>query len=387
MAKKPPPPPEPSSSGRFATFVLLAILAAAAAAIARARFIQVVSLKNGEMLLSRYPLKEERWDHPRLQLLRRREKLDQVVAAGRTQLEKIVLLRKWAHDQWKESTTFYYPPWDAVEILDLARKERNYGFCAQYAIVFLQAARSLGLHARYVDLGHFLTAVWSDEHDKWLIMDPNNDWHYERDGRPMKGIELNRASWAKNPGIIYKVDSKGGRTPVTEQELSLFRNYSIILRNDQLSEPETISVNGKVHKLVHEADFHKYPVLGRDQIGYGDMFLAWRAEGVDNPPTTKLTSDDPDDFRMIYNQTLIYVGTSNPEKGLLKLKLVAEQTPDFATFQFRTPQTDWADCNADVAWLLMPGINGMSARVKTTNGWTGPPAELKVFYKKNWLGI
>ena len=133
--------------------------------------------------------------------------------------EKIVLLRKWAHSQWKAGPSFYYPPWDAVEILDLARQHHNYGFCAQYGIVFLQACQSLGLHARYVDLpGHFVVGVWSDDYNKWVIMDPYNDIHFEQDGIPMKGRDICTAYW-KNVKNIYKVDSSYKKTKADSHRL------------------------------------------------------------------------------------------------------------------------------------------------------------------------
>ena len=112
----------------------------------------------------------------------------QVTAPGKSEFEKIVLLRKWVRDQWEGTSNFYYPPWDAVEILDLARKHGNSPFCAQYGIVFLQCCISLGIPARYVDLpGHFVVEVWSNEYNRWVLMDPTHDIHYEKKGIPVKG--------------------------------------------------------------------------------------------------------------------------------------------------------------------------------------------------------
>ena len=125
-------------------FVSVAILAVFIF-FAQSNFILITSLKNGEYSLGRYVFQEEDFSHPRLKLLRSREHLDEVVSSGKTQFDKIVLLRNWASKQWKAGSCFYYPPFDAVEILDLARKNKNYGFCAQYAVVFLQACQSLGI--------------------------------------------------------------------------------------------------------------------------------------------------------------------------------------------------------------------------------------------------
>ena len=133
----------------------------------------VTGEENGRWLTSTYRLSEDVPTNPRLELLRRREKLDDVIAPGKTQFEKLVLLRRWVHSQWTYSgDPFYYPAWDGVEILDLARKIGNKGFCAQYAVLYLQACQSLGLHARYVELpGHFIVGVWSDDYDRWVLMD------------------------------------------------------------------------------------------------------------------------------------------------------------------------------------------------------------------------
>src|SRR2546425_4815526 len=120
--------------------------------VAQSEIVLVTSEHNGEFGVSSYTLREDDFNHPRLRLLRSREKLDEVVSTAETQFETIVLLRAWTRRQWDPGRRFYYPPWDAVEILDLARKYGNGGFCAQYAIVFLQACQSLAIHARYVDL-------------------------------------------------------------------------------------------------------------------------------------------------------------------------------------------------------------------------------------------
>ena len=194
---------------------------------AQTEILLVTSEHNGEFPASSYALREDDFHHPRLRLLRSREKLDDVVSTAKTQFEKVVLLRGWVHRQWKIGAAFYYPPWDAVEILDLARKHDNRGFCAQYAIVFLQACQSMGIHARYVDLpGHFVVAVWSDDFNRWVVMDPTNDLHYERDGAPMRGRDLNRAYWTGDHRELVSVDSDGRRKAVGRDDLSNYRLYS-----------------------------------------------------------------------------------------------------------------------------------------------------------------
>src|SRR5258705_550633 len=175
--------------------------------VAQSEIVLVTSEQNGEIAVTSRALREDDFRNARLQLLRSRERLDEVVSAARTQFEAIVLLRAWARRQWEPGGTFYYPPWDAVEILDLARKYDNRGFCAQYAVLLLQACQSMGIHARYVDLpGHFVVAAWSDDFDRWVVMDPTNDISYEKDGVPMRGRDLYRAYWRDDIGGLVELD-------------------------------------------------------------------------------------------------------------------------------------------------------------------------------------
>ena len=86
--------------------------------IAQANFIYVLEVKNGDLSGAMYPLIEENWNNPRLLQLGLDERLLRVVSDGGTEFEKIYLLRKWVHKQWKgETAAFYYPAWDAAEIL------------------------------------------------------------------------------------------------------------------------------------------------------------------------------------------------------------------------------------------------------------------------------
>src|SRR5262249_42047821 len=59
---------------------------------------------------------------PRVKLLRERYKLDQVIAAGKTEMEQLMLLRYWVRNQWHTAwgshPAQWMPPWDALIILE-----------------------------------------------------------------------------------------------------------------------------------------------------------------------------------------------------------------------------------------------------------------------------
>jgi hypothetical protein len=365
--------------------ILLLVLVAALCVYAPLSSIQVLPLKNGRIATTSYTMQEDPWHHPRLRRLRQREGLDGVVAPGKTQFEKIVLLRRWARRQWEAGPTpFYYPAWDALEILDLARNHRNRAFCAQYAVLFLQTCRSMGLHARYLDRGHFIASVWSDEHNRWVVMDPTNDLHYEWKGVPLGDLDIIRAARDGTAKGIEVVGPEGARKPITLEELAPFRALSVCLLNDQLTNPAVVVQNGKSRVLATEADYRRYPVVGKDEVGYGNFCLAWRERDEPSAPN-RPASSDRDDFIQALNQTIIFVSDSSSPQSLVKLRLFTETAPEFQAFVGGPEGEAPADLTQKIVWNLRPGFNTFTARVKTSTGWLGPESKVKVFYKPSWI--
>ena len=352
--------------------------------IAQSEIVLVTAEENGEFATSNYVLAEEDFRNPRLIELREREKFDELLAGAPRQFEAAVRLRAWTHRQWEVGTSFHYPPWDAVEILDLVRRHDNRGFCAQYAIVLLQACQAMGIHARYVDLpGHFVVAIWSDDFDRWVLMDPMHDLHYEKDGLPMRGRDLHRAYEDRDLSGIEQVDSVGRRQAVTLEDLAAFRLYSIDTAANQLSQPVEVRINGAWKTLRHADDYRTYPRVGRDQLVIESEFLAWRSAEAAAAFPQRPESRDSDDFRYAMNQTIVLLANSRVRQRILKLALLHQNTPTFARFQVRSEAgPGWVPAPGEtMKWLLQPGKNEIQARVETRDGWTGPSSTLRLYYK------
>jgi len=352
--------------------------------VAQSEIVLVTAEDNGEFATSSYVLAEDDFQHPRLRLLRARERLDELIGGTPRQFEAAVRLRAWTHRQWAPGTEFHYPPWDAVEILDLARRHDNRGFCAQYAVVFLQACQAMGIHARYVDLpGHFVVAIWSDDFDRWVLMDPMQDLHYEREGAPLRGRDLYRAFQLHDPAGIQQVDSAGHRRDVTLDDLSHFRLYSIDTAANQLSEPVQVRINGAWTTLRHADDYLAYPRVGHDQLVIESEFLAWRTADAAESFPERPESVDADDFRYAMNQTIILLANARLSRQILKVALLRQNSPTFARFQVRSEASpDWVPSPGDtVKWVLHPGKNEIQARIETRDGWKGPSSTLRLYYK------
>lgn len=358
-------------------------------ASARLAFITIVHQDNGQPLTAIYTLSEDSFLHPRLQQLRRRENLGRCITSGATQFDKIILLRKWVHQQWQTKMPFYYPPWDAVEILDLSRQHHNNGFCAQYAIVFLQACQSMGIHARYLDMpGHFAAEVWSDDYNQWVFMDPTEDVHYEKNGAPLDSSDLCSAYWNHREDGIWKVGSDKRRVKVVRADLEKLRQCALSSKADQLTHPLTILMNGVTRLLKHEADYHRYPLFGRDKFEYMLPELTPKISGAKEEFTGRQKSDDRENFSYRFNQALLFIVKRKATEGLVKVILHPENSPTFENFLLRTDQSNWEALNSsEFFWRLKPGLNHLSVRIRTRFGWLGPVSSATVFYKPNLFAL
>jgi len=387
---KQPQQPQPSALkvffGRHKKVVSGVIILAAALFVSQVSFIIPIKTDNGNFFIANYDVAEEDFDHPKLRLLRQREHLDEVIRPGETQFDKLVLLRKWTRKQWEHKEgSFYYPPWDALEILDLARKYDNRGFCAQYAIVFLQACLAVGRHARYIDLpGHFVAGVWSDGFNKWVVMDPYNDLHYEKNGIPLNGVELCDAYINKDIKGIAKVTSDGVKTQITLDDIAVYRSYAVSLRNDHLTEPMEVRVNGALKRLTHNPDYHAYPLVGRDNVTIEDFFLSYKPlNGAVMEGRTY--TENRNDFKRDINQTIIYYLKSLTDSQSVKVVLLTDDAPTFKTFLISINDAPWQEAKNKLLWELDPGFNKLSARILTKFGWQGRVSSITLFYKAPWL--
>jgi hypothetical protein len=148
----------------------------------------------------RLPVRYEWFSAPRLDQLRARERLDAVIAGSATEFEALLRLKDWVAAQFPHSDPIPYPPWDAMIILDQIRAGITGGFCAQYSQVLLQSLASLGVPARYVEIGtvdnpvnHFPIEAWSNDFGKWVLLDADFNIHFEKDGVPLSAVEVHDA--------------------------------------------------------------------------------------------------------------------------------------------------------------------------------------------------
>jgi len=150
------------------------------------KVVRVVDSHNEEIVRTSIPFRYEPFTHPKLQELRTRYRLDDVVSGAQTELDIITKLAAWSSRNWPWQQWHldeYYPPWDALEILKKHRDGKPVGgFCQQYDLVFLQACESFGLVGRDISIdsgtvgrpttvGHEPMEIWSNQFRKWIWID------------------------------------------------------------------------------------------------------------------------------------------------------------------------------------------------------------------------
>jgi len=356
--------------------------------------LRVAGSHNEAIRYASIPFAYEAHDHPKLTALREGQRLDQVVAGAKSELEKFMRLRGWVAKQWKYRPPFdVYPPWDAHEIL-----KAKSGFCVQFAIVYMQCCLSLGYQARFVfgynpgwGTGHEVCEVWSNELRKWVVMDPCGDVHHVdlRSGGPLGMLEIHdrvvRHCFGDRPiDPANRLPNVAASQPVgacrgMETTPSRPDDASTAARGDM-----PFWAKWAVLRMMPRNDFyaHPYPVppsqgVNWDWTGYvcwedaqTPRYYNWRYAQV-----TARRSD----WEWTLNQVRFGVAYG-PDPATLLLQF-GTVTPQLETFLVNLDGKGWRPSASRFAWKLHKGVNRVEMRVRTRAGIEGPVSFIQLNYE------
>lgn len=284
---------------------------------------------NGD-LTPGIPVRYEDPTLARLKELREREKLDSIVDPRRREFENILAIKDWVAAQWPHSTPDPYPPWDAITILDWIRSGKTGGYCGQYSQVMLQALASFGIVARYVEIGsttnpyaHFVVEVWSNDFNKWAMMDADFNVHFARKGVPMSALDLHEALMQ---GKTDEIDSVLGASRVGHDDphiyplrtMEFYYYVRTLLKANHLSVPD-------------EPDFDRV----NDTVEWlGGGVVPWDQSTVESVYPKELLStqvtSDPVNFAPKLNQVRVTVKSSSETETQLEF---VNNSRDHVTYQ------------------------------------------------------
>lgn len=146
---------------------------------------------------------------PLLAELKRRYRLEEVVAPGGDEWTRQLLLKDWVAGRITNGAPTVEAR-NALEILELSAQGKKF-YCSHFAITYLQCAQALGWQARKLGIDrlhgpdslgsthHGVAEVWSNRFSKWVVIDAQSNLHFEKDSVPLSAWEV-RAEWLRNQG-------------------------------------------------------------------------------------------------------------------------------------------------------------------------------------------
>ena len=316
------------------------------------------------------------FDNPKLKDLREKYHLDEVVAPGKDEFDRQLLLLDWVNHRFKK---FGKPSCDARGALNILKAidEGNSFFCSHYGDVFVSAAASMGWVDRPLALRrpdnigqgsteHTSTEIWSNQYRKWVVLDPTFAMYFEKDGVPLSAYEF-RQEWFYHDG----------------------RDVTFVLDKDR--------------KRYHKSDM---PVFRGRYPGFGDLVLDPGATNVyafiGYVPNTDLMDRGCDYGKMFITEDAICAGTkwhqrtipADPahdpyfpidqsaltltlERGAIHVGLKT-MTPNFKTYLARIDGADWKPTADSFNWTPHPGANRLEVKTVNQFGVEGPVSTVQL---------
>ena len=309
-------------------------------------------------------------DNPKLKLLRERYRLDDVVAPGRGEFDRQVLLLDWAHRQFKSFGRPTSPARGALDILD-ANDAGHTFFCAHYADVFLSAAAAMGWVDRKLALRrpdhvgsgsteHSSTEIWSNQHRKWVMFDPTFAMYAELDGVPLNAYEL-RQAWF-GPGaddLVFVIGKERQRR--RKADMPVFRNRFAGF-GDLTLDPSGLNVYAFIGYIPNTNLMDAGP-------DYGRMFITQDAiGGATKWHKRDVPADPANEPYFPINQASLSLTV---EGDALRVN-VKTLTPNFKTYLARFDAGEWKPVGESFTWSLRDGRSRLEVKSVNHFGVEGP---------------
>ena len=316
----------------------------------------------------------DRFENPKLQELRRRYSLDEIVQPGRDEFEKQILLNDWTHRQFKR---FGHPSTNChggLEILHAISAGETF-FCSQYAQVLVSAAASLGwvdrplalrrhkgVNANGGSTEHTTTEIWSNQHGKWVMLDPTSNIYLEKDAVPLSAYEI-RQEWFYHQGQRL--------TFVVGRQQKRYRKADLPVYLESFAGFGTLSIDPDELDKYGFTGYVPNTDLMDSGFDYGKMFI-FKDRLCDG--TKWHIRPLPTDPERECNFPIGQAHLTLREAGSAIQVTVQTLTPNFDRFEARFDTASWARCSNEFVWKLQPGTNRLEVRTVNKFGITGPGA-------------
>lgn len=321
-------------------------------------------------LQRRIPFVFESPDAPYLAELLQSYQLHELLPREAGEYDKMLALFAWLGTRWDHGADpvpgglSSSPP---AEII--AAGERGARFwCEVCARVTVQAATALGWPARLITASsdgyrweHALAEVWSNQFNKWFLVDTDYNIVYEARGVPLSAYEMCHLGPELQASGVLKV-RRFAPLKRSLREVDLLRLYRYVhldLRNDWYSRR-----------------------LQQGSPAGGDLATWWTGRADLGPLlTSKNRVDSQELFDWPVNATEIHaseVRELDAGRYLIALALRG-YSPYFRRFLIRVDQGAWlAAPDARGRFELMRGRHVLETRIESINGDLGPVASVEI---------
>ena len=326
--------------------------------------------------------KFDSFDNPKLKELRESYHLDDVVAPGRDEFAQQILLMDWTHRQFKKfgrpSTNCH----GALQILK-AIDEGHTFFCAHYADVLVSASASLGWVDRPLALRrhqgvnkvggsteHSVTEIWSNQHRKWVMLDPTSNMHVEKAGLPLNAFEL-RQEWFYRDGtnLVFVIGKERKKYRKSDLPILLGRFAGFGDLTVEPDEPDKYGFIGYIPNtdIMNSGYDYARMFIVKDQLCDGTK---WHVRTVPENPAV-------DPYFPIGQAAM----SLRADDGRLHVSFKT-MTPNFKQYEIQIDGGRWKPSDTEFHWPVHAGANSLGARTVNLFGVRGPISTAEIEVKK-----
>ena len=340
---------------------------------------KVLSFKSQEpaAIHSRYPFASFEFDEPYLAELREQYHLRALVEDADNEWTAQLILKDWVYRRIPGGNPISSPG-NALEILEKASMGEKF-YCTYYAITYVECAHALGWQARKIGVDrkhaggylmgsshHGVAEVWSNQFCKWVVIDPQSNLHFEKNGVPLGAYEI-RAEWLRDQG--QQVDHVVGAPPHTfdknpamvwsvpdEDEIATY--YWLYVQDSAVKN----SSDSKFLLLEDEYNSREIWFQNNAESGHSQFHSAYvRNRFI---PTERMG-----DLYWTVGIVELEVAEVRREKIYLRL---SSYCPNFRRYEMTRDGAVWTGIGPEFIWELSVGWNTLGFRTVNSAEVTGP---------------
>ena len=319
----------------------------------------------------------EDYHSPRMNQLRARYKLDDVLQGERDEWKRILLLRHWIHSHIRINNDNPTPVrLDAFAILDAALKGGEF-HCTHFSIVQPAVLNSYGYVTRRLGVGpgtkengvhHGVNEVWVNRFCKWVLIDAKYDLHFEKGGVPLSALEVRDEVWADGAKSVQRrfgLDGNGPHDKFQDMEVN----------------PETYrwcSWETSTNWFTHTPSARSSTLIMYDDENF--RANTWYRDGKPHwaYKTPYLISTRN---RSWIEWTPGVISSSVTVRGDHASVTLRSFTPNIRSYQVKVDDAEWTDCEEQVELPLRKDLNRFTFRTVNLFGVAGPEHQVRIEWR------